>query len=120
MISGLEHAHVLDQKALAQVLSEKRVVLEGRPLQKLPGLKSGKLASVGRGRGSLDNRSTAFDDEGQEDADYDGVWNIPEGFITIYVCPWNTRERPNIHKTLVRLSSRCLVIQLLKFLLLVR
>ena len=51
------------QRALSDVLSEKRVVLEGQD---------------------------------------DGVWNLPEGFITVYVCPWNARERPAIHKTLVR------------------
>ena len=107
MLSGLEHAHILDQKALAQVLAEKRVVLEGRASQKLPDLKSGRLSSGGRRQGSLDTKGTAFDDKSQEDADYDGVWNTPEGFITVYVCPWNPRERPNIHKTLVRLS-RCL------------
>jgi hypothetical protein len=98
VVSGLEHAHILDQRALARVLVEKRVIL-GRTLS-VP--ISGRLAGAGRGRESLNNRSTAFDDaESQEDADYDGVWNIPEGFITIYVCPWNTRERPNIHKSLV-------------------
>ncbi|KAK0462781.1 hypothetical protein IW261DRAFT_1527274, partial [Armillaria novae-zelandiae] len=31
----------------------------------------------------------------------DGVWNIPDGFMLIYVCPLNPRERPAIHKNLV-------------------
>lgn len=62
VISGLENASNSVQRALSDVLSEKRVVLEGEE---------------------------------------DGVWNLPEGFITVYVCPWNARERPAIHKTLV-------------------
>jgi hypothetical protein len=61
VISGLENASNAMQRALSDVLSEKRVVLEGQE---------------------------------------DGVWNLPEGFITVYVCPWNARERPAIHKTL--------------------
>ncbi|KAK0476853.1 hypothetical protein IW261DRAFT_1566915 [Armillaria novae-zelandiae] len=31
----------------------------------------------------------------------DGVWNIPDGFMLIYVCPLNPRERPAIHKNLL-------------------
>jgi hypothetical protein len=98
VISGLEHAHVLDQKALAQVLTEKRIVLGGHSTKETFPLKSGGPAGTRRGRERLDNRSTAFDDT---EGDYNGVWNVPEGFITIYVCPWNPRERPSIHKTLV-------------------
>jgi hypothetical protein len=106
VVAGLEHAHMLDQRALAQVLTERRVVLERRA-QEVTSLKSGKLTGTGRGRRSFENRSTAFDDtDDLEDADYCGVWNIPEDFITIYVCPWNPRERPNIHRSLV-CSSRC-------------
>jgi hypothetical protein len=102
VVSGLEHAHILDQKALAQVLTEKRVILEGRAPKEFFRLKSGRLTGAKRRRESLDNKSAAFyyTDDG-EDADYNGVWNIPEGFITIYICPWNTRERPSIHKSLV-------------------
>lgn len=33
--------------------------------------------------------------------DDDGVWNLPEGFIAVYVCPWSARERPALHKSLV-------------------
>lgn len=69
VISGLHHASRLSQCALAQVLSEKRVVLDKNP--------------------------------GQITADEDGVWNLPEGFLVIYVCPFDSRERPAIHKTLV-------------------
>lgn len=102
VVSGLEHAHVLDQRALAQALLDKRVVLEGRALQPSSGLTSGRPAGARQGRESFNNKSTPSDDtEGLDDADYNGVWNIPEGFITIYVCPWDTRERPNIHKTLL-------------------
>jgi len=33
--------------------------------------------------------------------DVHGAWNLPDGFITVYVCPLNARERPPIHKTLL-------------------
>ncbi|KIM45522.1 hypothetical protein M413DRAFT_442188 [Hebeloma cylindrosporum] len=62
VVSGLENGSNSMQRAFSDVLSEKRVVLEGQE---------------------------------------DGVWNLPEGFITVYVCPWNARERPAIHKTLL-------------------
>lgn len=105
VVSGLEHASVLDQRALAQVLAKKRVVLEGRAFHESSGPKSNKLTGSGRGRESLASKSN-YDAERLEDDDC-GVWNIPEGFMTIYVCPWNPRERPNIHKTLV-CSLSCL------------
>jgi len=37
--------------------------------------------------------------------DYDGdwVWNLPKGFIVVYVCVADPRERPAIHKSLVSL-----------------
>ncbi|KAJ7495905.1 hypothetical protein B0H11DRAFT_877413 [Mycena galericulata] len=63
VISGLENATVLSQRALTRVLAEKRVVLD--------------------------------------DEDGDEVWNLPEGFIMVYVCPIDPHERPAIHKTLL-------------------
>jgi len=102
VVSGLEHARILEQRALTRVLTEKRIVLEGGVPQGSSDPKSGKMQRARRGRASLDNKSNPFDDtKGLEDADYDGVWDVPDDFIMIYVCPWNTRERPNIHKTLV-------------------
>jgi hypothetical protein len=29
-------------------------------------------------------------------------WELPEDFILVYVCPFDPRERPSIHKSLVR------------------
>jgi hypothetical protein len=63
VVTGLEDASIPAQRALLNVLSEKRVILE--------------------------------DDEGE------WVWNLPEGFIVVYVCVADPRERPAIHKSLV-------------------
>jgi hypothetical protein len=84
VVSGLEHASRLVQGTLVQVLDESRVVLEG--------INGGE---DGRGRGLT--RWEEEENEGPED----GVWNLPEGFIIVYVCPLDPRERPKIHKSLV-------------------
>ena len=78
VISGLEYATDLTQRTFANVLSEKQVILESK--QKVTPETS---------------RQTEIDDD-------DGPWNLPDGFITVYVCPLNARDRPRIHKTLVR------------------
>ncbi|KAJ7594542.1 hypothetical protein C8J56DRAFT_926997 [Mycena floridula] len=62
VISGLEHASFVSQKALTRVLTEKKIVLPDHE---------------------------------------DGVWNLPETFLVVYVCSMDTRERPLIHKTLL-------------------
>lgn len=74
VVSGLEHAGMPAQRALVDVLRDRRVVLDGTS--------------------NLSGRS-------KPDDDLDGVWNLPDGFILVYVCPWDPRERPAIHKTLV-------------------
>jgi hypothetical protein len=63
VISGLENAQGLSQRALLKVLSDKSVTLD----------------------------------------ESDGNWicNLPRGFIVVYVCAADPRERPAIHKTLV-------------------
>lgn len=33
--------------------------------------------------------------------DDENVRPLPEDFFVVYVCPWNAKERPEIHKTLV-------------------
>ncbi|KDR67575.1 hypothetical protein GALMADRAFT_79688 [Galerina marginata CBS 339.88] len=81
VISGLESGSDSTQRALTNVLAEKRVVLEGQ---------KDNLAE-----GSRSIRHLSGNDQ------EDGVWNLPEGFIVIYVCPWNARERPAIHKSLL-------------------
>lgn len=79
VISGLEYTTDLTQRAFAKVLVERQVVLENNRLAE-----------------ETNSRKTETDD------DY-GAWNLPDGFITVYVCPLNARERPPIHKTLVRI-----------------
>ena len=79
VISGLEFATDLTQRTFANVLSEKQVILES---------KHNKVAAEA-------NRLTELDDD-------EGAWNLPDGFIAVYVCPLNARDRPCIHKTLVR------------------
>lgn len=82
VISGLEYATDLTQRTFANVLSEKQVILDSKH--------SSKVAVES-------NRQTETDDD-------DGAWTLPDGFITVYVCPLNARDRPCIHKTLVRTS----------------
>lgn len=79
VISGLEYATDLTQRTFANVLFEKQVILES---------KHNKVAAK-------TNRQIEIDDD-------DGAWSFPDGFITVYVCPLNARDRPCIHKTLVR------------------
>jgi hypothetical protein len=82
VISGLEYATDLTQRTFANVLSEKQVILESKH-------NKDKVAA------KTNIRQTETDDD-------DGAWNLPDGFITVYVCPLNARDRPRIHKTLVR------------------
>lgn len=95
MLSGLENASVLDQKSLAQVLTEKQIVLD----------EYSREVDMDPWSHDLDNKkskTTALDSSVIfDDAESGGIWNAPDEFITIYVCPWNARERPGIHKTLV-------------------
>ena len=37
-----------------------------------------------------------------EDDDGEWIWNLPDGFMIIYVCTYDPREHPVIHKSLVR------------------
>jgi hypothetical protein len=46
-----------------------------------------------------EKRVVLEDEDGDEG--FDEVWNLPEGFIMVYVCPIDARERPAIHRTLV-------------------
>ncbi len=74
VISGLENANTGVQRAFSNVLGEKRVV----------------LADISS-EGDLKEGS-----KGNEE-----VWTFPAGFICVYVCPWNAKERPDVHKTLL-------------------
>lgn len=79
VISGLENTTASSQRALAQVLAEKRVFFDNP-------------------RDARSPQSTRHDAEGDEST---GPWPLPDGFIAVYVCPIDPRERPNIHNTLV-------------------
>src|SRR5882762_6165760 len=39
--------------------------------------------------------------DGRQDADERTTWPLAEDFLLVYVCPWDPRERPGIHKNLV-------------------
>lgn len=91
VLSGLENASISDQKSLAQVLTEKQIVLDEHTRE----VDRHDLENKKGKTTALDN-SVIFDD-----AESSGIWNAPDEFITIYVCPWNAQERPDIHKTLV-------------------
>ncbi|KAI0935285.1 hypothetical protein AcV7_003767 [Taiwanofungus camphoratus] len=74
VVSGLEHAGAPAQRALLEVLAERRLVLEG------------------------DNDA----EEGQSGERREGgTWNLPEDFIIIYVCKSDPWERPNVLRGLV-------------------
>jgi hypothetical protein len=92
VLSGLENLSVIDQRLLAQVLTEKRIVLDPHIPEHVQHRDT--KADFSNGKNTALDGSVFF-------GDFDGVWNAPEEFITIYVCPWNARERPNIHKSLV-------------------
>lgn len=90
VVSGLEYASVGVQREFNRVLVDGSVVIEGSKC-------------CGHHK----------PDEGSQD-DLDGVWNLPDGFIVVYVCPWDSRERPKIHKTLVRSCVRSLSVKSFK------
>ncbi|RPD57518.1 hypothetical protein L226DRAFT_551309 [Lentinus tigrinus ALCF2SS1-7] len=76
VVSGLEHATTPSQRALMRVLTERRLVFD------------------------------RYDDEdagssGRDPDMEDGVWNLPDGFIMVYVCKLDPHERPAILNGLV-------------------
>ena len=77
VISGLEYASLPSQRALTKVLLDKRLILD----------------SCGSGRSPL-----------EDDEELNGVWNLPNNFFMVYICPIDTKERPAIHKPLVCLA----------------
>ncbi|KAF8070053.1 hypothetical protein FPV67DRAFT_1485989 [Lyophyllum atratum] len=76
VLSGLDHANLAEQASLTDILAHRQVVI---------------------GTTDCEGSYTGLSD----DLDYEGTWNVPEGFISIYVCPWDSRERPKIHKSLL-------------------
>ncbi|KDQ27539.1 hypothetical protein PLEOSDRAFT_1104223 [Pleurotus ostreatus PC15] len=83
VLSGLEHASRLSQRALVRVLMENRLVLDGGDYD-------------GEERDGLPTQSMV----GGSD-ELDGVWNLPDGFIIVYVCGKDAHERPAIHHSLL-------------------
>ncbi|KAH9948942.1 hypothetical protein B0H21DRAFT_843290 [Amylocystis lapponica] len=67
VVSGLEYAGVPVQRALLQVLAERRLVLENDE-----------------------------DDEDLVDRREEGTWNLPDDFLMVYVCKWDPYERPGV------------------------
>lgn len=94
VVSGLENAGLTSQRSLAKVLMEKKIVLEGSGTTTENHFKTREGKPWGHGLDAGENNES-------DDEEYSGVWNLPEGFILIYVCSWNAKERPTIHKTLV-------------------
>jgi hypothetical protein len=76
VVVGLEHTTIAQQKALDRVFAKREVVLRG----------------YNAGGNEL---------QPQLERSESGTWKLPEGFIMIYVSPWNTQERPAIYKNLV-------------------
>jgi len=103
VVSGLEYARPSYQRSLIQVLSEKRVVINTQAEE--------RKERVGQGQ-------TSALELVSEDESEDGVWNLPENFIMVYVCPVNPRERPAIHKSLLdrfAMSSNIFVSQNVRY-----
>ncbi|KAK0448697.1 hypothetical protein EV421DRAFT_1705812 [Armillaria borealis] len=67
----------------------------------LSGLENASLPSQRALIKVLAEKRVILDSQEIEDEEMDGLWNLPDGFMLIYVCPMNTRERPAIHKNLL-------------------
>ncbi|OJT15423.1 hypothetical protein TRAPUB_8011 [Trametes pubescens] len=79
VVSGLEHTALPAQRALMRVLTERRLIMKGYG-------------------GDHEGDST----EREVDADVeDGTWNLPDGFVMVYVCKWDPHERPPIQRGLL-------------------
>ncbi|KAF7361609.1 hypothetical protein MVEN_00504100 [Mycena venus] len=78
---------------------ERATALQPRALV-ISGLENATISSQrGLSRALAEKRVVLEDEDGDEG--YDEVWNLPDGFIMVYVCPIDARERPAIHKTLL-------------------
>ena len=80
VVSGLEHTSAPSQRALMRALAERRVVLDGY---------------------DCDETETS---EHEPEMD-DGTWNLPDGFLMVYVCKSDPHERPSIMRGLVSNSG---------------
>ncbi|KAJ7072041.1 hypothetical protein C8F01DRAFT_1102300 [Mycena amicta] len=66
----------------------------------ISGLENATLTSQRALTRALAERRVVLEDE-DGDETYDEVWNLPDGFMIVYVCPFDGRERPPIDKTLL-------------------
>lgn len=78
VVSGLEHTTAPSQRALMRVLTERRVVFD----------------AFDNGESDLSGPELEVDD---------GTWNLPYGFVMIYVCKGDPHERPAILRGLVNM-----------------
>jgi hypothetical protein len=110
VISGLEHAGMPIQRAFVEVLAEKRVIIEGGDSKSQGGPYHDQDDSEtlrgndSQGKGTEGSRlHPGFNNS----IGAGNVWNLPDGFIVIYVCAFDPREPPPIHKSLVRFFLLC-------------
>jgi hypothetical protein len=85
VVSGLEHAPRASQRAFLCALRERRVILES------------ECEDEGSGGGNQTSDDMTAGGE-------DGVWNLPDGFMVVYVCALDSRERPKLCRSLVWLA----------------
>jgi len=76
VVSGLENTSLSSQRALAQVLAEKRISLD-------------------------DFHGDSRPQDGPHELDSDHSTCLPDDFILVYICLIDPRERPNLHHALV-------------------
>ncbi|KAI1795594.1 hypothetical protein LXA43DRAFT_881607 [Ganoderma leucocontextum] len=76
VVSGLEHTTAPSQRALMRVLTEKKIVFD-----------------------SYETDDTDF--SGKDTDVEDGTWNLPDGFLMVYVCKADPHERPAILRGLI-------------------
>ena len=93
------------QRAFVEVLAEKRVIIEGGDRKSQEGSYHDQDDSEtlrgndSKGKGTEGSRLHPEIDNSIRTGN---VWNLPDGFIVIYVCAFDPREPPSIHKSLVR------------------
>ncbi|KAI0823616.1 hypothetical protein BC628DRAFT_1411399 [Trametes gibbosa] len=78
VVSGLENATLPTQRALMKVLAERRLIIDRHG----------------------DNGGDSTEREADADAE-DGTWNLPDGFVMVYVCRTDPFERPAILRGLL-------------------
>ncbi|KAJ6594208.1 hypothetical protein B0H19DRAFT_53860 [Mycena capillaripes] len=78
---------------------ERAAALQPRALV-ISGLENATMPSQRALTRVLAERRVVLEDE-DGDEGYDEVWNLPDGFIMVYVCPIDAHERPAIHKALL-------------------